>query len=125
MESKLDLIVLQNWALIGLLIVLVAMSAYCGYHNLKNMRRSEDRHDSRLGELWDEDKVEELEKLAIEILEKYPNHIDALYFLGKVLAKKGESEEAIKQWKKVQEIEPGLHISMKNLIEATRHRDDT
>ena len=125
MDSKLDLIITQNWALLALLLVLVIMSAFCGYQNLKKAKGSEERLNLGLGELWDKGEYENVEKVASDILEKYPNHVEGLYFLGKVLAQRGENDEAIELWEKARKSDPQLYISIGNLIETTRQKDAT
>ena len=81
--------------------------------------------ESSVSELWDKGDFDAVEKVAKEILAQHPNQVDALYFLGKVLASRGENEMAISLWEKVQRNEPMLSKNMEDLIHSARQRDAT
>ena len=104
MEDKLDLIILQNWILLGLLVVLWATTSICNFFNFKQREPKEPK----LGNLWETDQIDKLLDETDEILDKFPNREDALYFRGKALRRIGKDSEAIYYFERLKEVAPAF-----------------
>ncbi len=120
MEDRLDLIVAQNWALIGLLLTVVAMSIFCGVLNLRNMQANRRRNDdeNKPEELWDKDDLSTLLALTEETLEKHPNRWNDLHYRALALRKLGRNSEARQLFEHVANVEPMLAEAAKTYITA-------
>lgn len=106
MEDKLDLIIIQNWALLGLLAFLVISNIACNLYS--RLRDKNFDEGPQFGNLWETDQIDELLKESDKMLNEYPNRVDALYFRALALRKIGKHEEALNYFERVIEVDPSF-----------------
>jgi hypothetical protein len=116
MNDRLELVILQNWVLIGLLSLLLVLLVACGVMNVRNMRASrshwEDPKRPNFSNLWETDAIDELLQRSEAHLAKYKNSSDALYFRGKALRRVGRDKEAKACFERLVQIEPSFRESI-------------
>ena len=116
MNDRLELVVLQNWVLIGLLSVLLMLSVACGMMNVRNLRKSRSHWDDpkrpNFSKLWETDAIDELLQRSEAHLAKYKNSSDALYFRAKALRRVGRDNEAKACFERLVQIEPSFRESV-------------
>lgn len=103
MEDKLDLIVLQNWILLALLLGLLANTIF---FNLRNRRML--TKEVSFSNLWESDKIEELLSESDAILNRYPNRVDAIYYRARALRKIGNDEKALEYFQRLANVDPSF-----------------
>lgn len=119
MEDKLDLIIFQNWLLLGVIGLLLLINIICNWNNIRReYNQPEQEEVDRLAELWDKDEIEALLEESKNVREKYPNRVDALYFGGKAMVKSGQLNEARDLFSKLAEVDYTLRDEAQKQIET-------
>ncbi|WP_339899828.1 hypothetical protein [uncultured Gilvimarinus sp.] len=119
MEDKLDLIIIQNWLLLGVIGLLLGINITCNWKSFRReYNRPEQEEIDRLAELWDKDEIDALLRESKRIREKYPNRVDALYFGGKALVKSGQLVEARQLFSKLAEVDYALRDEAQKQIKT-------
>ena len=120
MSERIELIIFQNWVLMGLLATLIALLATCTLVNYRRLRSSDldlsdpDRPDfAKLGESCE---IDCLLQESETHLKKYRNSTDALYFRAKALLQVGEQEQALECLERLANIEPALRRTITQQI---------
>ena len=116
MEGKLDLIITQNWILLGLLVIVVICNFICNFYF--NRQQKSKRDDPDFSNLWETDQIDTLLEKSEEFIKKYPNRIDAFYFRAKALKKLGKNDEAKKCYERVAQIDPSFKENVMKNIES-------
>ena len=119
MEDKLDLIVFQNWLLLGVIGLLLLINIICNWKNIRReYNQPEQEEVDRLAELWEKDEIEALLAESKKVRDKYPNRVDALYFGGKAMVKSGHLNEARDLFSKLAEVDYTLRDEAQKQIET-------
>ena len=119
MEDKLDLIIFQNWLLLGVIGLLLAINIICNWKNIRREYNQPEKEEAdRLATLWDKDQIDQLLTESSKVRAEFPNRVDALYFGGKALMKVGQYQEAKELFIKVAEIDFTLKEDVQREIEA-------
>ena len=118
MESKLDLIIAQNWALLAIISLFWLSTFLCNLYNMRQNRKAAD--EPQFGNLWETNQIERLLEESDTMLNAYPNRVDALYFRGKALRRIGHHEEALYYFEKLKEIDPSFREEAIRQIEDIR-----
>ena len=120
MSERIELVIFQNWVLMGLLATLIALLATCTLVNYRRLRSSDldlsdpDRPD--FAKLWESGKIDYLLQESESHLKKYRNSTDALYFRAKALLQVGEQEQALECLERLANIEPALRRTITQQI---------
>jgi hypothetical protein len=107
---------LQLWIIVGLLAFFVVMHATLGLCHLA-MHRRERTSKLGFGDLWDQNKIDELIVRSKVTLADSPNHQSALYFGAKALWSKGHVSEAKEYFEKLIQLEPSLRDTLQRELE--------
>ena len=112
MEDKLDLIIQQNWILLGLLGVIFLCNFFCNYKNIKSSKPIEiDLYD-----LWKTDQIDRLLEISDERLNKKPNDELALFLRGKALYKTEKYEAALHCFRRLRSFNPSFNTETDSYI---------
>ena len=118
MEDKLDLIIFQNWLLLGVIGLLLGISMIYSWRNARRQYNQPKQEEvDRFTDLWEKDDIDTLLSESKKVREKYPNRVDALYFGGKALMKSGQLSEARKLFSKLAEVDYTFKTEAQKQIE--------
>jgi len=112
MEDQLNFIQNQLWALLTLMFLFVLSNVYCYITKNDEKKKKDD-----LERMWEQGNINDLINQSEKILQENPYNFDALFYGAKAMASQNNYEDAIKQYKKIIEIEPGFRSSMQSQID--------
>lgn len=106
MEDKIDLIIFQNWLIVGIIGLMLFLTILCNLKNLKNFANNpDDEENINLADLWERNQIDDLLAESEKILKQYPNREDALYWGGKALMKNKKFTQAKDLFSKLIEVD--------------------
>lgn len=103
MEGKLDIIIIQNWVLLALLLGLLVNTIFANWRNRQMLSK-----EISFSNLWESDRIDELLSASDAILNKYPNRVGAIYYRARALRKISNDEKALEYFKKLAVVDPSF-----------------